>query len=102
MNLETLLSLLEESPESLPYLLNSTVEKYKPIIYSLCGALFTMWKDLANNKDYFSTEAVFNKNQYDAYIEAGFNEDQAMMLLLRDKINIQDAIKNTKIDFKKG
>ena len=102
MNLETLSSLLEESPESLPYLLNSTVEKYKPIIYSLCNALFAMWKDLANNKDYFSTGAVFNKNQYDAYVEAGFSEDQAMMLLLRDKINIQEAIKNTKIDFKKG
>lgn len=37
--------------------------------------------------------AKVKKNMYDAYVEAGFTEDQAMALLLNDNIRLMENIK---------
>lgn len=70
--------------------------------------IMEVYKDFANNTEYPATVAKVKKNMYDAYIEAGFSEDQALALMINDNIQLMNNIKRLKkqsaksISIKKG
>lgn len=94
MNTEKLLELMFESPETIPVLIPSLVEQYKPTIYSVCNEFHKMMKDYANNTEYFETCAKIKKQQFDAYVNAGFSEDQAIAFIINDNLKLMENIKN--------
>lgn len=94
MNTEKLLELMFESPETIPVLIPSLVEQYKPTIYSVCNEFHKMMKDYANNTEYFETCAKIKKQQFDAYVNAGFSEDQAIAFIINDNLKLMESIKN--------
>ena len=52
-----------------------------------------IYKDFANNTEYPVVVAKAKKNMYDAYVDAGFTEDQALALMINDNIKLMDNIK---------
>lgn len=70
------------------------IELVKPLVYAVMMSLFDSYKDLTGNDEYFRTVAEFKHNKYLAYINVGFNEDQAMMLLLHDMNTLDKTISN--------
>ena len=94
MNTEKLLELMFESPETIPVLIPSLVEQYKPTIYSVCNEFHKIMKDYANNTEYFETCAKIKKQQFDAYVNAGFSEDQAIAFIINDNLKLMESIKN--------
>ena len=94
MNVEKLIELMLENPENIPMLIPELVNKYKPIIYSIGEEIHNILKDYADNTEYFKTNAKIKKQIFDAYIEAGFNEDQAIAFMINDNIRLMDNIKS--------
>jgi len=92
--MEELLNLLEENPEVLKVLIKSQVDKYKPLVYMIGEELLNIYKDYADNTEYFETLAKVRRSQYVAYFNAGFTEEQAMALLFNDITNMKKAISN--------
>ena len=91
--MEKLIEVFMESPEAGFALLKGMIEKYKPMAYDVAGIVMDVYKDFANNIDYPATVAKVKKNIYDAYLEAGFNEDQALALMINDNIQLMNNIK---------
>ena len=89
-----LLTSLLENPEALKEMIKEQVGQYKPLIYMVGSELLDVYKDFANNTEYFTTKAKVRKNQFDAYIEVGFTKEQAMMFLLADIDNMKKSISN--------
>ena len=94
MNVEKLIELIMENPETIPMLIPEMVNKYKPIIYSIGEEIHNILKDYADNTEYFKTNAKIKKQTFDAYIDAGFNKDQAMAFMINDNIRLMDNIKS--------
>lgn len=94
MNVEKLIELMLENPETIPMLIPELINKYKPIIYSIGEEIHNILKDYADNTEYFKTSAKIKKQIFDAYIEAGFNEDQAIAFMINDNIRLMDNIKS--------
>lgn len=91
--MEELIKVFMESPEAGFVLLKSMIEKYKPMAYETASILMDIYKDLANNTEYPTARAKIKKNMYDAYIAAGFNEDQALALMINDNIQLMNNVK---------
>ena len=84
-----MLQLLLEHPELInKELVSGAFEKYKTSIYAILGTLFDCYKDLVNNEEYFEYGAKCKKNAYDAYVKAGFTEDQAFALIINDNLQL--------------
>ena len=94
MNVEKLIELMMENPETIPMLIPELVNKYKPIIYSIGEEIHNILKNYADNTEYFKTNAKIKKQAFDAYIDAGFNENQAMAFMINDNIRLMDNIKS--------
>ena len=88
-----LLELLLTDPDQIEVVVKQSIEKYKPLIYSLCGELLDIGKDYANNKEITKVNATLKKNQYDAYLEVGFTEDQAIAFIINDNLKLMENIK---------
>lgn len=82
-----------ESPETGFALLKVLIEKYKPMAYEIGNVFVDIYKDFANNTEYPSVVAKAKKNMYDAYVDVGFTEDQALALMINDNIKLMDNIK---------
>lgn len=80
-------------PETGFALLKVLIEKYKPMAYEIGNIFVDVYKDFANNTEYPAVVAKAKKNMYDAYVEAGFTEDQALALMINDNIKLMDNIK---------
>ena len=91
--MEKLIEVFMESPEAGFALLKGMIEKYKPMSYEVAGIVMDVYKDFANNTEYPATVAKVKKNMYDAYLAAGFNEDQALALMINDNIQLMNNIK---------
>ena len=103
--MEKLFEVFMESPEAGFALLKGMIEKYKPMAYEAAGIIMDIYKDFANNIEYPATVAKVKKNMYDAYLAAGFNEDQALALMINDNIQLMNNIKKQSaksISSKKG
>ena len=89
-----LLTSLLENPEALKEMIKEQVGQYKPLVYMIGTELLEVYKDFANNTEYFIAKAKVRKNQFDAYVEVGFTKEQAMMFLLNDIDNMKKSINN--------
>ena len=89
-----LLTSLLENPEALKEMIKEQVGQYKPLVYMIGTELLEVYKDFANNTEYFIVKAKVRKNQFDAYVEVGFTKEQAMMFLLTDIDNMKKSINN--------
>lgn len=90
--MDKILELLMENPEMLTPVIKEYIRKYKPIVYSVIQEIFDVYKDFANNEDYFKTVAKVKMNIYDAYINAGFTDTQAMALILNDNLRLVNSV----------
>jgi hypothetical protein len=93
--MEIILKLLGENPKMLVPIVKEYIEAYKPIVYGLVQELVEIYKDYSNNTEYPATVAKVKKNMYDAYINVGFTEDQALALMINDNIQLMKSIKQT-------
>jgi len=75
-------------------MIKEQVGQYKPLVYMIGQELLDVYKDYANNIEFFITKAKVRKNQFDAYVEVGFTKEQAMVFLLTDIDNMKKSISN--------
>ena len=93
-----------ESPEVGFVLLKTMIEKYKPMAYEVANIIEDIYRDYSNNTEHPALVAKVKKNMYDAYVNAGFTEDQALALMINDNIQLMERIQrqasraNTKKD----
>lgn len=95
MKNDELVKLLVENPEMIVAIAKASITKYKPIVYSLAQEFVEIEKDLGNNKEYPAAIARVKKNMYDAYVEVGFTEDQALALMINDNIQLMKYAKQS-------
>ena len=50
-------------------------------------------KDYSENTEYPAIVAKTRKNMFDAYVNVGFTEDQALALMINDNIRLMENIK---------
>lgn len=93
MNTDELMKLFLENPEIALAMIKNFTEKYKPVVYFICDEFHNMMKDYANNTEYFETCAKIKKQQFNAYVNAGFNEDQAIAFIINDNLKLMENIK---------
>jgi hypothetical protein len=93
--MEIILKLLGENPKMLVPIVKEYIEAYKPVVYGLAQELVEVYKDYSNNTEYPATVAKVKKNMYDAYINVGFTEDQALALMINDNIQLMKNIKQS-------
>lgn len=95
MNIENIIKLMLEDPDMIPCLIPELVNKYKPSVYVLAKELLNIMKDYSNNTEYFETKAKIYKNQFDAYVNVGFTEEQAIAFMINDNIQLMENIKKS-------
>ena len=93
--METILRLLMENPENLGEVVKSYITKYKEPVYDVLKELMVIMKDYSENTEYPAICAKIKKNTYDAYVNVGFTEDQALALMINDNIRLMENIKNS-------
>lgn len=93
--MEELLNQLLENPEAAKLIVPELATKIKPVLYGVVGEVWAMYKDLVNNADYYNTSAQFARNMFNAYVATGFNEDQAMELLINDRRRMNENVRNS-------
>lgn len=84
-----------ENPEVAKAMFKEVVKQYKPLLYSVLGELFDVYKDYANNTEYFATAAQVRRNQFESLVNAGFTEDQAMALLIDNIERTKEFLRNS-------
>ena len=62
--------------------ISAIVSQYKPILYTICNEFFGIYKDLLNNDDWFVANAKYERKRFEALVNEGFTEDQAMQIVL--------------------
>ena len=94
----TLLSMLaseeEQSAEGVKEEVLGYIKEYTPIAIDVAKELFEIYKKYVDNEELHIYRAKNLMNDYQAYINAGFTEDQAFTLLLNDKTRRNDSLKN--------
>lgn len=91
--MDKILELLMSNPDLIMPVVKEYIEKYKPMVYSLAQEVVEVYKDYSNNTDYPAVVAKTKKNMYDAYVDVGFTEDQALALMINDNIQLMKNIK---------
>ena len=93
----TLLSMLASEQEQLTKGVKEEVlgyiKEYTPIAIDVAKELFEIYKKYVDNEELHIYRAKSLMNDYQAYINAGFTEDQAFTLLLNDKTQRNDSLK---------
>lgn len=93
--METILKLLAENPESLGTIAKTYIEKYKKPVYDVLEEAMAIAKDYSENAEYPAIVAKTRKNMFDAYVNVGFTEDQALALMINDNIRLMENIKKS-------
>lgn len=93
--METILKLLAENPESLGIIAKTYIEKYKKPVYDVLEEAMAIAKDYSENAEYPAIVAKTRKNMFDAYVNVGFTEDQALALMINDNIRLMENIKKS-------
>lgn len=84
--------LLQELLSS-PDVISGFISQYKPVIYAVCSELFSIYKDLVNNEEYFVYSAKYDWNRMATLMDAGFSRDEAFAILLSDKEHLRNMEK---------
>lgn len=82
--MDKILELVMSNPELIAPTVRACIEKYKPMVYELLQEIVEIYRDYSKNTDHPSVVAKVKRNMYEAYLEAGFTEDQAMTLMVND------------------
>ena len=93
MNTDELMKLFLENPEIALAMIKNFTEKYKPVVYFICDEIHNMMKDYANNTEYFETCAKIKEQQFNAYVNVGFTEDQAIAFIINDNLKLMENVK---------
>lgn len=93
--METILKLLSKNPESLGIIAKTYIEKYKKPVYDVLEGIVAIAKDYSENTEYPAIVAKTRKNMFDAYVNVGFTEDQALALMINDNIRLMENIKKS-------
>lgn len=93
MDSNKILELLLKNPELAVNTVSAIIEKYKPTVYALLEELVGIYRDYSNNTEYPAIVAKTKKNFYDAYVAAGFTEDQALALMLNDNLQLLKTLR---------
>ena len=64
------------------------------LIRSYINIFCNIYKDLVNNEEVYEVSARNYRNQYEALLRVGFNEIEAMTLLLKDIKKSDEMLKN--------
>lgn len=91
--MEKILELLMENPDLIVPVVKEYINKYKPVVYELAQEVVEICKDYSNNTEYPAVVAKTKKNMYDAYVNVGFTEDQALALMINDNIQLMKNMK---------
>jgi len=93
----TLLSMLaseqEQSTKGVKEEVLGYIKEYTPIAIDVAKELFEVYKKYVDNEEFHIYRAKSLMNDYQAYIDAGFTEDQAFTLLLNEKTQRNDSLK---------
>lgn len=87
---------LINSPEEMASFVSEFVTIFKPVIYSAGKELLNILKDFSNQTEYFDTIAKIKKKYFDAYIGAGFTEEQAFSLMINDTTRMKEELSKMK------
>lgn len=93
--MEAILKLLAENPESLGIITKTYIEKYKKPVYDVLEEVVAIAKDYSENTEYPAIVAKTRKNMFDAYVNVGFTENQALALMINDNIQLMENIKKS-------
>ena len=86
------------NPESVVDQLKSMKERIDPLVNGICSIVVDYREEYAENCGRMAkANATVKKKAYDAYVEAGFSEEQAMSLILNDEKIITEALKSIKV-----
>lgn len=72
--------------------LNEIFQMATPVIQVIISNVADVVDQIITDGKLNKSIAKFSKQQYDSYIEAGFTEEQAFMLLLNGKEKLMDSI----------
>jgi methylmalonyl-CoA mutase N-terminal domain/subunit len=97
MKQQVLSKLLEVmiDPDSLPETINEYTEKAKPLIRATGKAVLDIYEEVASNDRYPKIRAMSAKKTYDAFVNVGFTDDQALALMINDNIQLMKNIKES-------
>jgi hypothetical protein len=93
--MDKIIELLMSNPELATVLIKEYISKYKPVVYEIAQEAVEIYKDYSNNTEYPTVVAKSRKNMYDAYVNVGFTEDQALALMINDNIKLMENIKKS-------
>jgi hypothetical protein len=93
--MDKILELLMSNPELASHFVKECISKYKPVVYEIAKEAVEIYKDYSNNTEYPAVVAKSRKNMYDAYVNVGFTEDQALALMINDNIQLMENIKKS-------
>lgn len=93
--MEELLTKILADPDSVEIIIKSCINKYKPIAYNVLKEILEVYKDYSNNKELFEVQAKIKRNIFDAYVKAGFTEDQAIAFIINDNLKLMETVKDT-------
>lgn len=96
--MEELLKYIISNPEQAGETVKALIAQYKPLVYSIIEELFASFKDLVNNDEYYRVSAQSNYKKYHSLCNAGFTEDQAMAIILRDIDSAYNTYRNVKLN----
>ena len=65
-----------------PEVVAALIDRYKPAVSSLATQLLDIWGEIVADDRHYSLTAEGRWKQYQAYLAAGFDKDQAMELML--------------------
>ena len=63
--------------------------------YDVLEGIVAIAKDYSENAEYPAIVAKTRKNMFDAYVNVGFTEDQALALMINDNIRLMENIKKS-------
>ena len=76
------------------------IREYKPLVIEIAKEFFDLYKKLVDNEDYHTYTAKSLMNDYQAYIAAGFTEEQAFILLLNKRVENDELIRRLSVSSK--
>ena len=80
--MDKVIKLMLENPEMIESMIVESVEKYKPLIKCVVNEGIKLYREYVNMEELYGLRAASRFKMYQAYLEAGFTEEQAMSMLL--------------------
>lgn len=91
--MEEILEFLSDNPGTISGMVSDFINKYKKIGASVANDLLDVWEDVVSDDRHYNLEATGKWKQYQAYVEAGFDESQAFALLLNNNAEVVKQVK---------